>query len=114
MNCELLAWLTFPSDQRYRMSSFTHRQTVCEAEEQKQAGVHRGDGDGGCNYPVKSDESNKRCGLACALAFGRLHPDAALLAACRVGEAMWICRTDFCPAAFCSLTKDPCSRDDAK
>lgn len=49
----------------------------------KQPGVHRGDGDEGCNYPVKSDESNKGCGLACALASGRLRPDAALLAACR-------------------------------
>lgn len=39
-----------------------------------------GDGDGGCNYPVKSDESNKRCRLTCTLASGRLHPDAALLA----------------------------------
>lgn len=43
----------------------------------------RGDGDGGCNYPVKSDESNKRCRLTCTSAFGWLHPDAALLAVCQ-------------------------------
>lgn len=42
-----------------------------------------GDGDGGCNYRVKSDESNKRCGLSCTLAFGWLQPDAALLAVCQ-------------------------------
>lgn len=78
--------------------------------------MHRGDGDEGCNYPVKSDESNKGCRLACALASGRLSPDAALLHCWRrvgVGEAMWICRTDFCPAAFW-LVKGSHSRNYAK
>lgn len=75
---------------------------------------HRGDGDGGCNYWVKSDESNKRCRLTCTLAFGWLHPDAALLAVCQRRWGHVDLQDSFCPAALCSLTQAQHNRDDAK